>query len=93
MRHAFDCLVEPVAELVQEKSPLHRRLQEALEKNKADVLRLLAMNETDGNEIAELREQAIWITEQLTSEIQREVKEQEKAMNATSNYWFGGSHR
>ena len=44
------------------------------------------MNGTYGNEIAKLREQATEITEQLTAEIQREVKEQEEAKNTTSKY-------
>ena len=83
-RGVFDCLAGPVGDLVQERNSLHRRLEETLANNKAEVLRLLALNGTNGNEIAKLREQAMRITEQLTSEIQREVKEQEEAKNKTS---------
>ena len=71
---------------MQEKSHRHRELEETLAKNKADVLRLLATNGTNVSEIANLRGQAKWIMEELTSEIQREVKEQEEAKNKTSEY-------
>ena len=76
MRDTCDCLVDSVGELVKAKSALHRRLEETLTKNKAEVLRLVSTNGSNASESVRLREQAVNVTKQLTAEIQREAKEE-----------------
>ena len=76
MRDTCDCHPGPVGELVKGKSALHRRLEETLTKNKAEVLRLVSTNGSNASEIVRLREQAVNVTKHLTAEIQREAKEE-----------------
>ena len=78
MRNKCVCHLDPVGELVKEKSALHRRLEETLTKNKVEVLRLVSTNGRDPSEMVRLREQAAKVTKQLTAEIQREAKEEAK---------------
>ena len=68
-------LIDPVGELVKVKSAWHRRLEETLVQNKAEVLRLATRN---ASERVRLREQAASVTKQLNAEIQREMKEERK---------------
>ena len=76
MRDKCGCHLDPVGELVKEKSALHRRLEETLTKNKVEVLRLVSTNGSNASEIVRLREQAVNVTKHLTAEIQREAKEE-----------------
>jgi hypothetical protein len=77
-----------MSELVQEKSHWHQILEVTLSENKEEIHRLVAINASNSSEIVHLREQATRTIEELTSEIQREVKEQEEAMKKTSEYRF-----
>ena len=81
-----------MGELVEEKSELHRRLEESLATNKALVLRLVARRWKNPLEIESLREQATELTKQLTSEIQREVQEKEdETKNKTNTLFFAAN--
>ena len=67
-----------VNELVKEKSQYHRLLEEALQKNKEAVYRLVSNEKKNSSEIDKLRKEAMNLTKELTFEIQREVKEEEE---------------
>jgi hypothetical protein len=67
-------IIVPVGELVINKSAHHLKLEQALKKKKESIYRL----SSNSSIVEELRNQTVDLIKELTSEIQREYKEEQE---------------
>jgi hypothetical protein len=76
--------IGPIKNLVTRKTASHLRLEQALKQNKETILRSLV----NGSMINELRRQASSLTDELTTEIKREYKEEQEFCKSEEIFHF-----